>query len=122
MSLWGVHIGLAVIITTSVAAYLRVPLPERWVFISSSGLLATIPDWWWIFTDRFIIHIQNPLLAQVYKAVLHDSFLANLFWFHGVIDMLGTDNVLPSVVVSTSAVAIFLLFEYYSLRESTDLN
>lgn len=122
MSLWGVHIGLAVIITTSVAAYLRVPLPERWVFISSSGLLATIPDWWWIFTDRFIIHIQNPLLAQVYKAILHDSFLANLFWFHGVIDMLGTDNVLPSVVVSTSAVAIFLLFEYYSLRESTDLN
>jgi hypothetical protein len=48
--------------------------------------------------------------------VFHDSPVANLFWFHGVIDRFGTDTVLPSLLVGTGSVAVFLLVEYYVSR------
>lgn len=120
MSLWGVHIGLAVIITTLVAGYLRVSLLNRWMVIFFSGVFATIPDWWWIFTERFIPRLQSPWFAHAYREVFHDSLLANLFWLHGVIDMVGKDDILSSVLVSVSSIAIFLLTEYYLSRESAD--
>lgn len=122
MSLWGVHIGIAVIITTLVAGYLRVSLFDRWVLIFFSGVFASVPDWWWIFTERFFPHFQFPWLAQAYKEVFHDSMLANLFWFHGVIDIIGTDDVFSSAIVSIISAVVFLSTEYYLSLGRTDID
>ena len=116
MSLWGVHIGIAVIITTLIVGYFRLSRVDRWRLISISGAFATVPDWYWLFTERFFPRLHIPWFAQAYSDLIHDSLLANLFWFHGVIDTVGSDDVLSSVLVAASSVAVFLLTEYYLSR------
>lgn len=113
MSLWGVHIGVAVIITTLVVGYAGVSRFSRWVLILASGAFATVPDWWWIFTERFVPGLQSQWVAQAYRVVLHDSMLADLFWFHRVIDTVGTDDIFSSVVFAAGGLAVFLLMEYH---------
>lgn len=113
VSLWGVHIGVAVIITTLVVGYFRVSRFNRWGLIFLSGTFATVPDWWWVFTERFVPSLQIPWVAQPYRVVLHNSMLADLFWFHHVIDTVGTDDVSSSVIFAAGSLVVFLLVEYY---------
>jgi len=113
VSLWGVHIGIAVILTTLLVGYFRLSRPRGWALVTISGVWATVPDWWWLFTGRFVPRLQSPWLARTYRELVHDSLLANLFWFHGVIDTVGTDGEGLSVLVGTTSLAVFLLVECY---------
>ena len=113
MPLWGVHIGIAVIITSLIVGYYQPIRLRRWILIFISGVFAVIPDGWWLFTERFFPRLQLPWFAQVYRELFHDSLLANLFWFHRLLDRTIADHVLPSVLVAAISVTIFLLIEYY---------
>lgn len=122
MSLWGVHIGIAVMITSLVVVYFRLSRAERWILVLLSGIFATVPDWWWLFTERFLPGLQSPWVAETYRELFHASALANLFWFHGVIDTIGTDDELSSVLVGASGAAVFLLVEYYLARRPSPVD
>jgi len=119
VSLWGVHIGIAVIITTLIVGPLPFSQVERWGLIFISGLWATVPDWWWFFTDRFVSGLDIPWYAQTYKAMLHDSAVANVFWLHGIIDAIGTDDELSSLLIAGSSVAVFATIEVHLARGET---
>jgi len=79
VSYWGVHIGVAGITTALVLFLLAPTLPARRLVIAASGVWAVIPDFH---------HVLDPVPAiqSAWKATLHDSVLANVFWFHRVID------------------------------------
>ncbi|WP_318568762.1 hypothetical protein [Salinigranum marinum] len=79
MSYWGVHIGVAGITTALVLFLLAPTLPARRLVIAVSGFWAVIPDFH---------HVMDPVPAiqSAWLAILHDSALANVFWFHRVID------------------------------------
>lgn len=103
-------------ITTLIIGPLPFSQVERWGLTFISGLWATVPDWWWFFTDRFVSGLDIPWYAQAYKAMLHDSVIANVFWFHGVIDAIGTDDELLSLLVAGSSVAVFVTMEFHVTR------
>jgi hypothetical protein len=119
VSLWGVHSGVAVIFTTLLIGYFRLSRHRGWTLVGINGVWATVPDWWWLFTERFVSRLQSPWFARTYRELFHDSLVANLFWFHGVIDTVGSDAEGLSILVGTSSLAVFLLMEYYLAREVT---
>ncbi|AUV82761.1 hypothetical protein C2R22_14825 [Salinigranum rubrum] len=78
MSLWGVHVGVAGIVTVLVLFALAPGHRYRGVVVAASSLWAVLPD----FHHALV---WFPALQTDWRA-LHDSALANLFWLHRVID------------------------------------
>lgn len=78
MSLWGVHIGVAGIVTVLVLFVLAPGFRYRAVVVAASALWAVLPDFHHVLGGF-------PTLQTGWRAV-HDSAFANLFWFHRVID------------------------------------
>lgn len=78
MSLWGVHVGVAGIVTVLALFALAPGHRYRGVVVAASGLWAVLPD----------VHhalVWFPALQTSWRA-FHDSMLANLFWLHHAID------------------------------------
>ena len=79
MSLWGVHMGLAGIVTAVVLLAVAPGYRYRGTVIGVSMLWAVVPDFHHALGSV-------PRLQAGWKAVLHESALTNLFWFHRLID------------------------------------
>lgn len=103
MSLWGVHVGIAGIVTTLVLARTRLPRARRWAITVTSGVWAVVPD---------LYHFV-PGTRAWYKPLLHDSAWANLFWLHRTIDRLDPrDRPGYSVAVFAVFLAVVLADEW----------
>lgn len=72
MSLVGVHAGFAATITVVLVARSDLTRLGRWTVIFVSAVWALIPD---------LYHVV-PGTRSWYKPLVHDSILANVFWFH----------------------------------------
>lgn len=78
MSLWGTHFAVGAV-CTAIAVFLVAPtVSGRYLVIIGGGLWAIVPDVHWLY----------PPLREVTKPIIHDSSLADLFWFHGTLDAL----------------------------------
>ncbi|MFC6824848.1 hypothetical protein [Halopelagius fulvigenes] len=78
MSLIGVHAGFAGSVTEILLARTGVRRPVRWGLVFLSAVWAMLPD----------LHHVLPSIRPWYKPVVHDTAVANVFWFHGVFDRL----------------------------------
>ena len=76
MSLWGTHFAVGASCTAVAVSAVAPDLRGRYVVIVLGGFWAIVPDVHWIV----------PVLRPVTKPVIHDSPLADLFWFHGTLD------------------------------------
>lgn len=110
MSLVGVHAGLAATITTILVARSGLTILRRWIVVSVSAVWAIVPD---------LYHVV-PGIRHWYKPLVHDSIVANVFWFHGVLDRLDPhDRALYSVIMITAFLLVFGLTEVWIRRESS---
>lgn len=102
MSLWGVHVGLAVLVTSLVLYVIEPPRVYRWTIVAASGFWAIVPDMYWVF----------PSLRPVLKPNVHDTALANLFWFHGWIDLADSGDSVPlSLAFGALGIVVLLAVE-----------
>lgn len=58
----------------------------RWGLILAGGLWAVVPDLYWP------LPVLRPVLVPI-----HDSVLANLFWFHGFLDTVDPNDTMEFV-------------------------
>lgn len=100
---------LILIVKKSDAVLRDVPL----MFLS--GVWATIPDWWWFLTDRFFPAIQAPELGYAIRNRFHRSIVANVFWFHLLLDNLETGNKRLQLLVALSGLGILGSIYLYQL-------
>lgn len=109
MSLLGVHAGFAAAITTVVVAHSGFARRWRWAAIFGSAIWAIVPD---------LYHLI-PGTRAWYKPVVHDSTLANVFWFHRMIDRLDPrDRPLYSVTVLAVFLFVFSVTEIWIYHNS----
>lgn len=102
MSLWGVHVGVALLITTPLLYVSKPRRGARWAILAASGFWAIVPDLYWVF----------PRLRPILKPTVHDTALANLFWFHGWIDTADPqDSPVLSLSVGLLALVVVLIAE-----------
>lgn len=103
MSLWGVHAGFGMLVATLVVGWLGWGRVRRWAVILSSGVWAVVPD---------LYHFV-PGTRAWYKPAVHDSWVANVFWLHRVIDRAEPgDSVELSVAVFGVFLVVFLVVEW----------
>jgi hypothetical protein len=108
VSLLGVHVGFAAFVTTIALVWSSWPTHRRWTVIAVSAFWAIIPD----------AYHAIPGTESWYKPLVHDSFVADVFWFHRVIDRLDPgDRPIFSVVVLSAFGLCFLLVEVLPRRE-----
>jgi hypothetical protein len=88
VSYWGVHIGVAGIVTAVVLLLVQPGWRYRGIVILASGCWAVIPDFHHAL-DAY------PGLQASWKAVLHESVLTNLFWAHRWIDQADPGDSVP---------------------------
>jgi hypothetical protein len=81
VSLWGVHVGFAGVVTVLAVLAIAPGYRYRWHLLAASAGWAILPDFHHVL-------VFTPRLQRHWKAVLHDSALADLFWLHRVIDRL----------------------------------
>lgn len=104
MSLWGVHAGFAATVTIVLVAGRDLTARTRGAVLFVSAVWAVVPD----------LYHPVPGAETWYKPVVHDSILANAFWFHRVFDRLDPDD---RAVYSLAMTAIFLaVFAITELR------
>lgn len=96
MSLLGVHAGFAATITTVIVARSDFARRWRWAVIFASAIWAIVPD---------LYHVI-PGTRAWYKPAVHDSMLADVFWFHRVIDRLDPGD---RPIYAVTMLAVFLL-------------
>lgn len=110
MSLLGVHAGFAALITTLALAFTSLPRRQRWAIIAMSAFWAIIPD----------AYHAIPGIESWYKPVVHDSIVADVFWFHRVIDQLNPgDQPIFSVVMLGAFGLCFLYVEILPRQRCT---
>lgn len=110
MSLWGVHVGVAVLVTTLILYVITPGREYRWVVIVVSGSWAIVPDLYWVV----------PSLRPILKPHVHDTVVANLFWFHGWLDTVDPhDSPLLSLLIGGLAIVVVLRMEV-KLRDGVD--
>lgn len=103
MSLWGVHVGFGALVTLLVVSRLGWTRTRRWIAVAVSGFWAIGPD---------LYHFV-PGTRAWYKPAVHDSWMANLFWLHGVFDTLDRgDSSLYSASMVLAILVGFLVVEY----------
>lgn len=109
MSLWGVHIGVAGIVTV-VALFVVAPGTRvRGVVVAASGLWAILPDF------HHALDAFPRLQAQWFA--LHRSPLADLFWLHRTIDRVDPrDRVAFSLAMWTLFFAVVVATEFILRR------
>lgn len=71
------HFALGAAGTTVVVSLLQGPLPFKRTLVLLGGVWAMVPDIYWI----------APTYTEPIRAI-HDTALANLFWFHRTFDVL----------------------------------
>lgn len=84
MSLWGVHLGVAGIVTVLALFVLAPGTRARVVVVPASMLWAILPDFHHAF--RVLPALQRFSGIRTRWRAVHDSAFADLFWFHRVID------------------------------------
>jgi hypothetical protein len=105
VSYWGVHVGFAGITTALVLLVLAPGHRYRWPLIGASGLWAVVPDFHHAL-DAF------PAAQATWKAVLHDSVVAELFWLHRWIDRADPGDSVPlSLAMWTAFVVVLVVTE-----------
>lgn len=103
MSLLGVHLGFAMLVTTLVVGWLEWERWRRWVVVLASGFWAAIPD---------LYHVV-PGTRAWYKPLMHDSMIANVFWLHREFDRADAgDSVAWSVAVMMVFLVVFVAVEW----------
>lgn len=108
MSLWGVHMGFAGLVTAIVVARTDSSRPWRWTMIFLSCIWAIVPD---------LFHFV-PGIRSWYKPLIHDSLLSNLFWLHGLIDWLDPgDSIGYSIAMWIAFLVVFVTMELRVRRE-----
>lgn len=107
-----VHFTVGVAVALGVLTLLDRPVPEEFLLTFASGFWAMLPDGHWLLREFGFDGLAEPWLA------LHGSALANLFWFHGLIDSLetGRPNLEGGVAL---AILVVLVVGYYRFNDWT---
>lgn len=104
MSLLGVHLGFAMLVTTLVVGWFGWGRWKRWSVVAFSGFWAAVPD----------LYHAVPGTRAWYKPLVHDSALANVFWLHRVFDRADAgDSAGLSVAVMAAFFVVFVSVEWW---------
>lgn len=104
MSLWGVHVGVGMLVATLLVGLSGWDGWWRWAVILLSGFWAIVPD---------LYHLM-PWTKEWFKPAVHDSWVANVFWFHRVFDRVdGGDSVVLSLMMFGMFLVVFVVVEWW---------
>lgn len=95
------HFAVGQACTLFALSALPVRVERRTAVAVAGGLWAVLPD----------AHHLLPSLRGVTKPVFHDTVLANLFWFHGLLDAFDSPH---SYAVAAAALAVLLAVSFVS--------
>jgi hypothetical protein len=114
VSLWGVHLGVAGIVTVLVLFVLAPGTRARVVVVPASMLWAILPDFHHAF--RFVPVLQQfPGVRARWRAV-HDSAFADLFWFHRAIDQADPRDRVAFALVMWALLLVVLVVTEVAIR------
>lgn len=75
------------------------------------GIWAIMPDLWHIL----------PIYSDVYLSEVHHSFIANIFWFHRVFDLVDTKDSLYFATLALMYLCACTIIHEIVLRKTDDL-
>ena len=109
VSLWGVHVGVAGIVTVLLVYLLAPGYRYRWHLVAASAVWAVLPD---------LHHALGwaPALQRAWRTTLHESPLSDVFWLHRVIDRADPRDRPAYSLAMWGALLVVLVATEFSIR------
>jgi hypothetical protein len=108
-----VHVAGGLTAALLILAYVDWPARQEFLCIFASGLWALVPDFHWILQ---VLGLRR--VASMWKT-FHRSPLADLFWFHRLLDSIDTGQqsveVGISLLILVSAVLVYYRFNNWTV-------